>query len=78
MFEKLVDKWVIVAYNWVIGNKGGDGMKEITCLEETKKDAEEMAQILSEIPENKKMSVYMLIRGFKLGIESEMSKAAAG
>lgn len=46
-----------------------------TYLEETKEDAVEMIKLLNDIPENKKESVLMLVRGFKLGIESEGKKA---
>lgn len=53
-------------------------MEEITCLEDAKKDAVEITQLLNEIPESKKESVLMLVKGFKLGIESEEPKAAAG
>lgn len=53
-------------------------MPETTYLEKTKNDALEMVQLLNEIPESKKESVLMLVRGFKLGIESEESKVAAG
>lgn len=53
-------------------------MKGASYLEETKRDVAEMVQILSEIPENKKESILMLVRGVKLGIESEEEKRAAG
>lgn len=53
-------------------------MSETTYLEKTKNDAAEMAKLLNEIPESKKESVLMLVRGFKLGIECEESRAAAG
>lgn len=52
-------------------------MTKPTYLEEVKKDAVEMVQLLNEIPENKKESVLMLVRGFKLGIESDMNKVKA-
>lgn len=53
-------------------------MAELTNLEETKSDAAEMAKLLNEIPESKKESVLMLVKGFKLGIESEEPRAVAG
>lgn len=53
-------------------------MTKTTYLEETKNDAAEIAKLLKEIPENKKESVLMLVRGFKLGLESEEPRAAAG
>lgn len=46
-------------------------MAGTTYLEGAKKDASEMAQLLNEIPENKKESILMLVKGFKLGLESE-------
>ena len=51
---------------------------EATYLEKTKKDASEMVRLLNEIPENKKESILMLVRGFKLGLESEKLERAAG
>lgn len=53
-------------------------MPETTCLEKTKNDASEIAELLKEIPENKKESILMLVKGFKLGIESEELERAAG
>lgn len=53
-------------------------MTQVTYLEETKKDIDEMAQILKEIPESKKESILMLVKGFALGVESENQKTAAG
>ncbi len=53
-------------------------MKETTYLEKTKNDALEMVQLLNNIPESKKESVLMLVRGFKLGIESEERTAVPG
>lgn len=53
-------------------------MPETTCLEKTKNDAAEIAKLLNEIPENKKESILMLVKGFKLGIESEELERAAG
>lgn len=53
-------------------------MAKLTNLEETKNDAAEMAKLLNEIPEEKKESILMLVKGFKLGIESEELERAAG
>lgn len=53
-------------------------MPETTGLEKTKNDAVEITKLLNEIPESKKESVLMLVKGFKLGIESEEPRAAAG
>lgn len=53
-------------------------MPETAYLEKTKNDALEMIQLLNEIPDNKKESVLMLVRGFKLGIESEEHKVETG
>lgn len=53
-------------------------MSQITYLEETKKDVDEMVKILKGIPDSKKEGVLMLVKGFALGVESETQEAAAG
>lgn len=57
--------------------KEGD-LVDGTYLEETKKDAVEVVELLKGIPDNKKEGVLMLVRGYKLGLESEDQQAAAG
>lgn len=46
-------------------------MAEETYLEEKKRDASEMVQILKSIPENKKEGILMLVRGYALGLKNE-------
>lgn len=53
-------------------------MAEMTYLKNEKKDASEMAQILNNVPENKKESVLMLVTGYVLGLGSEEQKLKTG
>ncbi len=53
-------------------------MSDTTYLEKTKNDTIEMAQILNNVPENKKESVLMLVTGYVLGLGSEEQKLRTG
>lgn len=53
-------------------------MSETAYLEESRKDASELAQILNRVPENKKECVLMLVTGYALGLGSEERTTEAG
>lgn len=53
-------------------------MEETTYLEEEKKEASELVQILNRVPENKKESVLMLITGYVLGLGNEECELRTG
>ena len=46
-------------------------MKEPTFLEATKKDGREMAELLKEVPAERKADVFLLVNAFNLGVETE-------
>ena len=46
-------------------------MKEPTFLEVTKKDGREMAELLKEVPVERKADVFLLVNAFNLGVETE-------
>lgn len=53
-------------------------MAETTYLEDSRRDAAEMAQILSDIPGIKKECVLMLVTGYALGLGSKERTTEAG
>lgn len=53
-------------------------MTGTTYLEEAKNEAAEVAQILRNVPENKKEGILMLVTGYVLGLESEEQRLRTG